>query len=96
MIWNLLLGAAAGFAAPLLEGRLKSAMESVALKDIRLNENEMDLLALLLGLLITATVAALLGIDSSVFLMALGAVASLFGKKIVAGIKSSAGAQDND
>ncbi|WP_420863122.1 hypothetical protein [Algirhabdus cladophorae] len=89
MIWNLALGLLAGFAVPLLEGRLKTAMESIALKEMPLRETEMDLLALLLGLMIAAAVAALLGIDSSVFLMALGALAGLFGKKIWAGVKSS-------
>jgi len=90
MFWNLVLGAAAGLAVPMLEGRLKSAMESIALKEMPLRETELDLLALLVGLMVAAAVAALLGIDSSVFLMALGAIGSLFGKKIVAGIRSSA------
>lgn len=91
MIWNLLLGALAGLAVPMLEGRLKSALESIALKEMPLRETELDLLALLLGLMVAAAIAALVGVDSSVFLMAFGAVGALFGKKIVAGIRASTG-----
>ncbi|MCF6445348.1 hypothetical protein [Nereida sp. MMG025] len=88
MLITLLIGVACGLAVPHVEGTIKGFMETVTLKSITLETNEMDMLALLVLLIGASMICGLLGISTSAFLLALGALLGLFGKRLVAAITS--------
>ncbi|NSX54392.1 hypothetical protein [Parasulfitobacter algicola] len=82
MLGNLIIGALAGYLVPHVEPHLKKFLEQVALDELKLDPNELDLLTLIFMLICAAVLCALLGIYSSAFLLALGAGLGLFGKRI--------------
>ena len=88
MILNLIVGLLAGLAVPRAERMLKSFAESVWMGRLPIEEREFDLAALLVILMAAAILLALLGVDSSAFLLAFGALVGLFGKRIWARVAS--------
>ena len=82
MILNIVIGLLAGLATPALERWLRSIADSIWLGDIGITEHEFDLAALLVILMVASVVAAVIGVDSSVFLMCFGALIGLFGRRI--------------
>ncbi|MEM9798277.1 MAG: hypothetical protein AAF919_17430 [Pseudomonadota bacterium] len=82
IIANLLIGILTGLLVPRAERILKDISESIWLDDMGISDHEFDLAALLVILMIAAVVCALLGVDSSAFLLALGALFGLFGARI--------------
>ncbi|MEL7184737.1 MAG: hypothetical protein AAFY65_00030 [Pseudomonadota bacterium] len=83
---NLLIGVLAGLATPKLERWLKDVSESLWLGKMNISDHEFDLAALLVILMVAAVVCAIIGVDSSAFLLALGALVGLFGKRAWAAI----------
>ena len=82
IIFNFLLGALMGYLTPILEPKMKSWAESILLSEVKLKDTEFDLLALLILLMVAAFICALIGVDSSAFMMAFGAIVGLFGTRI--------------
>ena len=83
MLWNLILGAAAGALTPLVEPHIRRAIEGLALSQMPVGKTEFDVLSLLTMLMAAAILVALVGADSSAFVLLLGALAGLFGKRAV-------------
>jgi len=81
MILNLIVGLLAGLAVPRAERWLRDFSESVWLGGVPMDEREFDMAALLVILMIAATLLAILGIDSSAFLLCFGAMVGLFGRR---------------
>ncbi|WP_371153748.1 hypothetical protein [Jannaschia sp. 2305UL9-9] len=81
ILLNLVIGILTGMAVPRVERALKSWAESIWLGRMGISDHEFDLAALLVILMAAAVVCAVLGIDSSAFLLALGALVGLFGKR---------------
>ncbi|MEM7488978.1 MAG: hypothetical protein AAF390_07615 [Pseudomonadota bacterium] len=86
MALNVVIGVLAGLAVPAAERWLKSWAESIWLGRLPVSDHEFDLAALLLILMVAALVTIALGADSNAFLLALGAFAGLFGKRLWARI----------
>ncbi|MBM2574688.1 hypothetical protein JQC91_00090 [Jannaschia sp. Os4] len=82
MILNIVIGLIAGLATPALERWMRSVADSIWLGDMGISDHEFDLAALLVILMVASIVAAVLGVDSSVFLMCFGALVGLFGRRI--------------
>ncbi|MFO6463636.1 hypothetical protein ACK8OR_04525 [Jannaschia sp. KMU-145] len=87
ILLNLIIGILTGLAVPRMERWIKDWSESLWLGDMPISPHEFDLAALLVILMLAAVVCAILGIDSSAFLLALGALLGLFGKRIWARIQ---------
>ncbi len=81
IVLNLLVGLGAGLLVPRLERYLKDWAESIWLDGLPLDDHEFDLAALLVVLMAASVLCAILGVDSSAFLLCLGALAGLFGKR---------------
>jgi len=79
MIWSLLLGAVAGFAAPRIEPFLERMLEAALQAEVTLDDVDFRVLAVVTALALAALVVALLGGDSSLFAAALGAGLGYFG-----------------
>ncbi|WGH78394.1 hypothetical protein [Jannaschia ovalis] len=79
---NLIVGILAGLAVPRAEKVLKDWAESIWLGDMPISDHEFDLAALLVILMLAAVVCAILGVDSSAFMLAFGALVGLFGKRL--------------
>ena len=88
MILNLILGVVAGLLVPRGERWLRAWAESLWMGRPPLDEREFDMAALLVILIVTSVVLAMLGAESSAFLLCLGALVGLFGKRIWARIQS--------
>lgn len=84
---NFIIGLAAGLIVPRFEKTLRGWAESVWLGDMPISEHEFDLAALLVLLMLAAVLCAILGVDSSAFMLAFGALIGLFGKRIWARIQ---------
>jgi hypothetical protein len=56
------------------------------LTDIKLADTEFDLLCLLVLLMVAAFICAVIGVDSSAFLLCLGALLGMFGPRIWAAV----------
>ena len=82
MILNILIGLIAGLLVPRAERWLKDVAESLWLGGLPLSEHEFDLAALLFILMVAAVILALMGVDSSAFLLCFGALVGLFGRRI--------------
>jgi hypothetical protein len=82
ILFNFLLGIGAGLLVPRLEPHLKSWADSIWLERPPLSASEFDLAALLLVLMAAAVVCAALGVASSAFLLAFGALVGLFGRRL--------------
>lgn len=82
ILLNLVIGILTGLAVPRVEGMLRSWAESVWLGGLGISDHEFDLAALLVMLMVAAVICAVLGVDSSAFMLALGALIGLFGKRI--------------
>ena len=82
MILNIVIGLLAGLATPALERWMRSVADSIWLGEMGISDHEFDLAALLVILMVAGVVTAILGGDSSVFLMCFGALIGLFGRRI--------------
>ncbi|KIT16138.1 hypothetical protein jaqu_21000 [Jannaschia aquimarina] len=81
MLLNLLVGLIAGLLVPRFERWLRDFSESVWLGGVPLSEKEFDMAALLVLLILASILLAILSVDSSAFLLSLGALFGLFGKR---------------
>lgn len=88
ILLNLVIGILAGLATPKLEVWMKDVSESIWLGKLNISDHEFDLAALLVILMVASIVCAVLGVDSSAFLLALGALVGLFGKRAWASIRT--------
>lgn len=86
MILNFFIGVLTGLAVPYAERWLKDLAESLWLGGLPISEHEVDLAALLFILIVASVVLAMIGVGSSAFLLCLGALFGLFGKRIWARI----------
>jgi len=84
MLITLILGACAGYFAPMVEPQVRKAMENVTLAKIEVAEGEFDMLTLLLMLLAAAVLALLLGLNGGAIALLVGAILGVFGKRILA------------
>lgn len=84
MLWNLIFGAVAGLLTPIAEPIIRRALEQLALAELPVGETEFDVLSLIVMLMVVAGLLALMRVDSSAFLLLLGALLGLFGKHLVA------------
>ncbi|WP_208347512.1 hypothetical protein [Pseudaestuariivita rosea] len=82
MLGSLIVGVIAGYLVPVIEPKLKAFMEKVALSEVKLDPNEFDLLTLIVMLIAGAAFCGVFGIDTSAFLLVVGAGVGLFGKRI--------------
>ena len=82
MILNIVIGLIAGLLTPPLERWMRGVADSIWLGEIGISDHEFDLAALLVILMVASVVAAVIGVDSSVFLMCFGALIGLFGRRI--------------
>ena len=82
ILMNVVVGILAGLAVPRMERWLKDVSESLWLDGLPISAHEFDLAAMLVILMIAAVVCAILGVDSSAFLLAFGALVGLFGRRI--------------
>ena len=87
MLMTILLGAVAGYTAPMVEPQVRKAMEGVTLSKIEVAEGEFDLLTLLLMLLAAAVLVMLLGLNGGAIALLIGAILGVFGKRILAAIQ---------
>ncbi|MCU4654745.1 hypothetical protein N8I71_18050 [Roseibacterium sp. SDUM158016] len=92
MIFSFLLGVAAGALTPFAEPFVRQALENVALSKIPVAKTEMDLLTLVLLLL----AAAILSGGGSAFALLIGALAGIFGKRILAAIQGRTIEKEDD
>jgi hypothetical protein len=82
IVLNFVIGILAGLAVPSLERAFRDFAESVWLGDLPLSDDEFDLAAMLVVLMLAAILIAAIGGDSSAFMLAFGALVGLFGKRI--------------
>ena len=82
IILNLIFGIAVGYFTPIVEPKLKSLGESIMLGPIKIKDNEFDMLTLLVCMMGAHFILALIGVESSVFMMCGGALLGLFAKPI--------------
>jgi len=87
MLFTVILGAVAGYVAPMVEPQVRKAMEGVTLSKIDVEDNEFDLLTLLVMLLAAAVLAMLLGLNGGAIALLIGAILGVFGKRILAAIQ---------
>ena len=95
MLFTLVLGFIAGYAAPMAEPHIRRAMENVTLSKIEVAEGEFDMLSLLVLMAAAAVVAMLLGTGANGIALTLGALAGVFGKRAVSALTST-GARKGD
>ncbi len=82
ILMNFVIGILAGLLVPWAERQLRDWSESIWLGEFPVSEHEFDLAALLVILMVAAVMCAILGVDSSAFMLAFGALIGLFGKRI--------------
>jgi hypothetical protein len=82
ILLNLVIGILAGLAVPSMERRMRDWAESLWLGDMPMSDHEFDLAALLVILMVAAVICAILGANSSAFLLTFGALIGLFGKRL--------------
>jgi hypothetical protein len=87
MVLTFMLGALAGLAVPHVEGHVKQALDRLAPAEIEVAAAEVDMLTLLLLLL---AAAVLTGGEHAAALI-LGALAGIFGQRVVAATRNGRG-----
>lgn len=82
MFGTFILGALAGWAAPYAEPRIKAALDGVLLEDTPIAPKEMALLSFAICLLAAAILSMMIS-EPHAAPLALGAVAGVFGPKLI-------------
>lgn len=88
MFGTFILGAIAGWAAPYAEPRIKAALDGVLLDETPIAPKELALLSFAVCLLLAAVLSMLVAVPHAAPL-ALGAVAGVFGPKLIDKWRSS-------
>jgi len=83
MLFTLILGAIAGYVAPMVEPQVRKAMQGANLSKLDVAEGEYDMLTLLLMLLAAAVLAYVFGTGGAISLI-LGGIIGVFGKRLLA------------
>jgi len=95
MLVTFILGALAGILAEYAEPHVKKALEGVALAEVPLSAVEQRLLTFALCLAAAALLALLLG-NGNALALALGAVAGVFGPRLLAKSRGNRGPDYDD
>jgi hypothetical protein len=86
-MFTFIIAALAGLATPFAEPHIKTALESLMLDDLRVDENEFRAFSFAIMMVLAAILAALGGGGSALGL-AVGGLVGLFGKRIFDAIRS--------
>jgi NhaP-type Na+/H+ or K+/H+ antiporter len=90
IVMNLIVGIGFGLLTPWLERKLREWSERLYMDELPVRDHEFDVLAVLAVVALAAIACAVLGVDSSAFLLAVGIGLGVFGKRIWNRIKLDA------